>query len=220
MSCGLECDPQVKIQYESLLGEGDSTWKHTSPISTAFPHRTPSNAALLISPSIRCSLTGSALNWIAIGEPADRQRDTFLRRPPAPHKSQLLLSPISCFLTPLPIHFPSRCGKPRPRNAAQAFVLHQRLVKHMWWGVAISIGAMVLVSVTNFVASEDIQPHGAKNPCLGAFFILLSCFVQASYSCYCWCCCFCWVLQSSVRAVCIGGGGVCMTSTFSRVWVL
>ncbi|CAM9640823.1 unnamed protein product [Pylaiella littoralis] len=62
----------------------------------------------------------------------------------------------------------------------KAFVLHQRLASYMWWGVGINILAMVLVSVTNFIAPEDAQPDGASNPALGAFFILLSCVVQAS----------------------------------------
>ncbi|CAB1116147.1 unnamed protein product [Ectocarpus sp. CCAP 1310/34] len=57
----------------------------------------------------------------------------------------------------------------------KAFVLKQRLAAYMWWGVAINIVAMVLVSVTNFIAPEDAQPDGANNPALGAFFILLSC---------------------------------------------
>ncbi|CAN0266977.1 unnamed protein product, partial [Ectocarpus fasciculatus] len=61
----------------------------------------------------------------------------------------------------------------------KAFVLKQRLAAYMWWGVAINIVAMVLVSVTNFIAPEDAQPDGANNPALGAFFILLSCIVQA-----------------------------------------
>jgi hypothetical protein len=52
----------------------------------------------------------------------------------------------------------------------------------MWWGVAINIVAMVLVSVTNFVAPENVQPDYAKSPSLGVFFILLSCVVQVSYS--------------------------------------
>lgn len=50
----------------------------------------------------------------------------------------------------------------------------------MWWGVAINILAMVLVSVTNFIEPDDAQPDGANNPALGAFFILMSCVVQAS----------------------------------------
>ncbi|CBN75227.1 conserved unknown protein [Ectocarpus siliculosus] len=62
----------------------------------------------------------------------------------------------------------------------KAFVLNQRLAAYMWWGVAINIVAMVLVSVTNFIAPEDAQPDGANNPALGAFFILLSCIVQGS----------------------------------------
>lgn len=51
----------------------------------------------------------------------------------------------------------------------------------MWWGVVINIVAMVLVSVTNFLEPEDVQPDGASNPALGAFFILMSCAVQARY---------------------------------------
>ncbi|CAN0369690.1 unnamed protein product, partial [Hapterophycus canaliculatus] len=60
----------------------------------------------------------------------------------------------------------------------KAFVLHQRLAAYMWWGVGINILAMVLVSVTNFIAPDDTQPDGANNPVLGAVFILLSCVVQ------------------------------------------
>lgn len=50
----------------------------------------------------------------------------------------------------------------------------------MWWGVVINIIAMVLVSVTNFLEPEDAQPSATNNPMLGAFFIILSCVVQAS----------------------------------------
>eukprot|EP00752_Nemacystus_decipiens_P007702 g6885.t1 len=63
----------------------------------------------------------------------------------------------------------------------KAFVLHQRLAAYMWWGVVINIVAMVLVSVTNFLAPDDAMPDGtANNPALGAFFILMSCAVQGS----------------------------------------
>ncbi|CAN0427748.1 unnamed protein product, partial [Ascophyllum nodosum] len=62
----------------------------------------------------------------------------------------------------------------------KAFVLHQRLLPYMWWGVLINIVAMVLVSITNFVGPEGVQPDGASNPALGALFILLSCVVQGS----------------------------------------
>ena len=60
-------------------------------------------------------------------------------------------------------------------------MLHQRLAAYMWWGVVINIVAMVLVSVTNFLAPDDALPDGTANsPALGAFFILMSCVVQAS----------------------------------------
>ncbi|KAG5178524.1 hypothetical protein JKP88DRAFT_269098 [Tribonema minus] len=62
----------------------------------------------------------------------------------------------------------------------KAFVLKDRLAGYMWVGVAINIVAMVLVSLTNFIAPEDAQPDGANNPALGVFFILLSCVVQGS----------------------------------------
>lgn len=58
-------------------------------------------------------------------------------------------------------------------------MLNQRLASYMWWGVAINIVAMVLVSVTNFVEPGEAQPDGANNPGLGALFILMSCVVQA-----------------------------------------
>lgn len=61
-------------------------------------------------------------------------------------------------------------------------MLHQRLTAYMWWGVVINIVAMVLVSVTNFLEPEDVQPDGASDPALGAFFILMSCAVQARYT--------------------------------------
>lgn len=69
---------------------------------------------------------------------------------------------------------------PRRLSCTQAFVLNQQLASYMWWGVAINILAMVLVSATNFIEPQDAQPDGANNPALGAFFILLSCVVQAS----------------------------------------
>ena len=59
-------------------------------------------------------------------------------------------------------------------------MLHQRLLPYMWWGVLINIVAMILVSITNFVGPESVQPDGASNPALGALFILLSCVVQVS----------------------------------------
>lgn len=49
---------------------------------------------------------------------------------------------------------------------------------YMWYGVAINIVAMVLVSITNFMEPGSAQPGGANNAVLGAVFILLSCFVQ------------------------------------------
>jgi drug/metabolite transporter (DMT)-like permease len=62
----------------------------------------------------------------------------------------------------------------------KAFVLKHHLQAYMWWGVAINILAMVLVSLTSFLAPPDVQPNGSNNPALGSFFILLSCIVQGS----------------------------------------
>ena len=119
---------------------------------------------------------------IAIGMPAERQRHTFRTRPSTPYKPQLL---SLIFHPPSPIPFSFRRGNPCPPNATQVFMLHQRLVPHMWWGVMIYIVAMALVSVTSFVEPEGVQPDGASNPGLGDLLILLSCVVQVSYSCCC-----------------------------------
>lgn len=62
----------------------------------------------------------------------------------------------------------------------QAFVLSHRLKPYMWWGVAVNIIAMILVSMTNFMEPSDEQATEARNVALGAFFIILSCVVQVT----------------------------------------
>ena len=59
----------------------------------------------------------------------------------------------------------------------KAFVLKERLSKHMWTGVFINLLAMMMVSSTTF-----LEPHepGTRDPRLGVLFILLSCLVQGS----------------------------------------
>lgn len=63
----------------------------------------------------------------------------------------------------------------------KAFVLKHSLAAYMWVGVGINIVAMILVSLTNFIAPPDPAADGASDPALGAFFIILSCVVQGRY---------------------------------------
>ena len=183
INIGLKCDPQVELssvaEICNYIMEGGGLVFGRGKKGGGLVER-----RLLICSFIRYSLPRSAMYSIAIGKPTERQRHTFCTRPSTPYKPQQLLSLV--FRPPPPIPSSSRRGKPRPLNAAQAFVLHQRLLPHMWWGVVMTIVAMALVSITNFVGPEGVQPDGASNPALGAVFILMSCVVQVSHSC---CCC-------------------------------